>query len=411
MKRTLAQIVLVLIVLAVAAMLRGVIMSMRREVAAAPLERRVTPVVVQRAQPGPHALGITGLGEVKPVHKLTLQPEVGGRIVGRSDALVPGGLVRGGDLLVKVDARDVAATVASQRAALEQASVTLADERSRKSVAESEWQGHADALIDNAREFALRDVHVRSAEAQLNAAKEQFARGRRDLGRTHVRAPFDAMVTDATAELGQVVSQQTALATLVAIDRYWVELAVPVSQLVHLEIPGVNVAGRRGSKARVLHDAGGGVVIEREGYVERLLGQVDTRGRMARLLVAVEDPLGTGLYGQVKDEGDTPPAPKSKLPLLLGTSVRVELAGQPLDATTEIPRLALVDDDKVWLVEGGKLALRPVEVAWRTATSVLVRGLNQGDAIVTTPLATPTVGMQVTIESEAPALIAKAPGK
>jgi hypothetical protein len=42
---------------------------------------------------------------------------------------------------------------------------------------------------------------------------------------------------------------------------------------------------------------------------------------------------------------------------------------------------------------------------------VLVRGLNANDAIVTTPLATPTVGMQVTIESEAPALIAAAPGK
>ena len=86
--------------------------------------------------------------------------------------------------------------------------------------------------------------------------------------------------------------------------------------------------------------------------------------------------------------------------------MRVELAGQPLTDTTEIPRIALVDDGKVWLVVDGKLTLRSVEVVWRSAEVVLVRGLRPGDAVVRTPLATPTEGMQVTIDGEAPALIA-----
>jgi RND family efflux transporter MFP subunit len=408
MKRALAQIVLVLLVLGVALVLMGVISKLRPEVAAAPVERRVVPVVVQRAQPGSHPVTVRGLGEVKPVHQLRVSSEVAGRVVERSERLVPGGLIRRGDPLIRIDARDVSAALASQRAALEQASVALADERGRKSVAEYEWQGRVEALSEGAREFALRDVHVRSAEANVAAAREQFGRARRDLGRTQVRAPFDAMVTEATVELGQVVSSQTGLATLVAIDRYWIEIAVPVSQLVHLEIPGVNTADERGSPARVIHDAGAGVVIEREGHIERLLGQVDSRGRMARLLVAVPDPLGTGLYGQVPKVTDAPEAakPAPRLPLLIGSSVRVELAGQPLVDTTEVPRVALVDDDKVWLVVGGKLTLRTVEVVWRTATSVLVRGLAPGDAIVTTPLATPTEGMSVMIEGETPELIA-----
>lgn len=408
MKRALAQFVLIIIVFAGAGVMMKIVGGMRPEVAAAPVERRVVAVAVQRAQPGSHPVTVRGLGEVKPVHQLRITSEVGGRVIERSDRLVPGGLIHRGDPLVRIDARDVSAAVASQRAALEQASVALADERGRKSVAEYEWQGRVDALSDNAREFALRDVHVRSAEANVEAAREQFGRAKRDLGRTQVRAPFDAMVTEASVELGQVVSSQTGLATLVAIDRYWVEIAVPVSQLVHLEIPGVNTADERGSVARVIHDAGAGVVIEREGHIERLLGQVDTRGRMARLLVAVPDPLGTGLYGQVPKVSDAPAAarPAPRLPLLLGSSVRVELAGQPLDDTTEIPRVALVDDDKVWLAVGGKLTLRTVEVVWRTATSVLVRGLSPGDAVVTTPLATPTEGMSVSIEGESPELIA-----
>jgi multidrug efflux pump subunit AcrA (membrane-fusion protein) len=411
MKRALAQVVLVVLVLAAAGVMMRVIAGMRPQVVAVPQERRAVPVVVQHAQPGAHPVTVRGLGEVKPVHRLALQSEVSGRVVERSDSLTPGGLLRRGDPLIRIDARDQAAIVASQQAALAQASVALADERGRKSVAEYEWNGRVEALTDHARDFALRDVHVRSAEANVAAAREQFGRARRDLSRTQVRAPFDAMVTDTNVELGQVVSPQTSLATLVAIDRYWVELAVPVSQLVHLEIPGVNMVGERGSKAKVIHDAGAGVMIEREGYIERLLGQVDARGRMARLLVAVEDPLGTGLYGQAppaqpQAQGDKPAEERPRLPLLLGTSVRVELAGQPLTDTTEIPRIALVDDGKVWLVVDGKLTLRSVEVVWRSAEVVLIRGLKPGDAVVRTPLATPTEGMQVTIDGEAPALIA-----
>src|SRR5262249_43992006 len=52
MKRRLAQAVLIVIVLVVAGMMMRIITGMRPQVAAAPIERRVVPVVVQRAQPG-----------------------------------------------------------------------------------------------------------------------------------------------------------------------------------------------------------------------------------------------------------------------------------------------------------------------------------------------------------------------
>jgi len=212
-------------------------------------------------------------------------------------------------------------------------------------------------------------------------------------------------VLDASAELGQLVTPQTSLATIVAIDRYWVEVAVPVSQLVHFEIPGVNVAiDAPGSPAKILLDAGAGVVIERDGVIERLLGQVDARGRMARVLVVVEDPLGVRA-SDVKPASEQA-GPRATLPLLLGSFVRVQVQGSPLPDTTEIPRVALVDDHAVWLVVADKLASREVEVVWRGVDTVLVRGLRPGEPVVTTPLASPTEGMAVRIEGESPALIA-----
>ena len=407
MQRVLRFLLPILVLLGAVVVARALMLA-KPEVAARPQVKRELPVTVLRAQPGPHPVELQALGEVKPVHRLVLQPEVSGRVVERNPTLMPGGLLHRGDPLVRVDNRDHATVVAAQAAAVEQAQAALVEERGRKQVAEYDWQANADKLSEDARKFALRETQGRSAEAGLSSARAQFDKARRDLGRTQVKVPFDALVLDASVELGQLVTPQSALATLVAIDRYWVEVAVPVSQLVHFEIPGVNIAvDTKGSVARVLLDAGGGVVIERRGWIERLLGQVDARGRMARVLIVVEDPLGvtsTAMNAKPEDR-----APRATLPLLLGAFVRVQIAGIALQETTELPRVALVDDHQVWLVVDGTLAAREVEVAWRGVDTVLVRGLRPGDAVVTTPLASPTTGMAIRIEGEAPALVAAVP--
>lgn len=355
-------------------------------VEAAKPEVRVT---VMRAQPAAQDVMIGAMGEVKPAHELVLQSEVNGRVIDRSDDLIPGGVVRAGDVLVRLDGRDIKAAIAAQQAAVAQASLQLADERSRKSVAESEWQGKSERLGDEARDLALREPHIQSVQATLGSARAQLDKARRDRGRTAVRAPFDAVVKEVSAEPGQIATTQTRLATLVSVDRYWVEVAVPVANLAHLDIPGVNIASERGSPAQVVHEAGPGVRITRKGYVERLLSNVDARGRMARLLIAVEDPLALGA-----EVGSRP------LPLLLGSYVRVELDGQPIEASVRIPRTALVDGESVWLVVDGKLTRREIEVVWREPEEVVVQGLRPGDSVLLTPLATPTEGLEVTVEEE-----------
>lgn len=346
-------------------------------------------VQVMRARPGAQEITVTAMGEVKPAHELVVQPEVPGRVIDRSDNLIPGGIVQKGEVLVRIDGRDQTAVLAAQRAAVAQAQLSLADERTRKEVAVSEWGKQVSGLDKESADFALREPHAESAKASLASAREQLARAKRDLGRTAVRAPFDAVVREVSVEPGQVAGTQTRLATLVNVDRYWVEVAVPVANLAHLDIPGVNVAGLRGSPARVIHEAGPGVTIERQGYVERLLTGVDSRGRLARLLIAVEDPLALGTELQSRP-----------LPLLLGSFVRVELGGQPIDQGVKIPRTALVDGKFVWLVADSKLTRREITVLWRDAKSVIAQGFQGGESVLVTPLAAPTEGMEVIVDEE-----------
>lgn len=355
----------------------------------AEIQKPEVRVKVMRARPGSQEVLVTAMGEVKPAHELVVQPEVPGRVIDRSDNLIPGGIVQKGEVLVRIDGRDQTAVLAAQRAAVAQAQLSLADERTRKEVAVSEWGKQAAGLDKESADFALREPHAESAKASLASAREQLARAKRDLGRTAVRAPFDAVVREVSVEPGQVAGTQTRLATLVNVDRYWVEVAVPVANLAHLDIPGVNVAGLRGSPARVIHEAGPGVRIERQGYVERLLTGVDSKGRLARLLIAVEDPLALGTELQSRP-----------LPLLLGSYVRVELGGQPIERAVMIPRTALVDGKYVWLVADSQLTRREVTVVWRDAKSVIAQGLQSGESVLVTPLAAPTEGMEVIVDEE-----------
>ncbi len=349
----------------------------------------VIEVEVLRAHPGDHPVTVSAMGEVKASQQLQLQPEVSGRVIRRNAAIVPGAVIPAGEDLFKIDARDIQTSIAAQQAALEQARVSLADEQGRKQVAEKEWGSQAEALAESAREYALRNPHLTSAKASVNSARSNLRRAKRDLSRSVIRSPFDAMVLTTPVEVGQLVSTQTGLVTLVSTDRYWVQISVPVSNLPFLAIPGINTSRLRGSAANVTYEAGFGVTTERVGYIERLEGEVDARGRMARMLVAIEDPLSLAK-----------PVDERPLPMLLGSYVKVALTGMTVENTQPVPRSSLFGGDRVWLVVDGQLAQRKVDIVFRDRETVLVRGLGEGDAIVTTPLAAPTEGLEVRIAGE-----------
>jgi hypothetical protein len=161
---------------------------------------------------------------------------------------------------------------------------------------------------------------------------------------------------------------------------------MPVDRLKWIRIPGSNA------------DAGAPATIhfrghQRPGRVVRLLGDLELQGRMARILVAVDDPLGLSSNA----EGPT---------LLIGEYVRVEIRGQRLSNVYRIPRHALRDNDSIWLVAAdGTLQVRPVVTVWQDDRHVLIDDqVGPGNRLVVSDLATPVDGMPVeALEHESPA--------
>ena len=117
---------------------------------------------------------------------------------------------------------------------------------------------------------------------------------------------------------------------------------------------------------------------------------------MASVLVEIGDPLGLQSGRRWQEN------------LLLGSYVRVGIKGAELNGVFAIPRTALRDGGRVWLMdERETLVPRDVEVAWRDRDVVLIRsGLDNGDRLVLSDIAAPVPGMKLSAQEAEPAALA-----
>jgi RND family efflux transporter MFP subunit len=346
---------------------------------------QVTPLVqVMEVHRSRESVVVEAMGAVIPAREIVLKPRISGEIISVHPEFVEGGLLKTGDEILRIDPRDYELELAQQKSQVTSANYALKLELGHQDVAKREWQllngGKKAEPLD--RELALRKPHLRKAKADVEAAKADLEKAQLNLDRTIILSPFNSIIRVRNVELGSQASSQESLAELVGTDEYWIRASVPVDRLKWITIP--RKTGEPGSPARIIYGNGS---YEREGSVIRLLGDLESEGRMARIIVAVKDPLNLDV-GETK----TPP-------LLMGEYVRVEIQGQKLVDVFRIPRIALRDDAYVWIAgEDDRLSVRRVETLWRDAESVLLRaGLEDGERLIISDLPTPVKGMKVAI--------------
>ena len=298
-------------------------------------------------------------------------------MVWKSEALIPGGRVQKGTALAKLDGRDYEIAVRQQQASLGRARLELQVESGRKKVAEREW-----ALMkrqkSNANTLALREPQYAAAEMGLEAAESGLEKAQLNLDRTTVRAPFNGFVERQSAGLGQFVTPQMSLGSFVGSDKFWVTVKVPAHKLAWIEFPK---EGQDGSSVKVWQQVGEQTV-ERKGRVLQLAGSLDAGGRMAQVLIEVEDPLG------LKSKSS------NTLPMLLGSFVNLDIRGKMMTQAVEVPRRAVQEGSKVLVMnEKDRLEIRDVQIQWRSKESVYIsQGLQTGDRIVISRVHRPISG-------------------
>jgi RND family efflux transporter MFP subunit len=326
-------------------------------------------------------LTIEAWGQVQPVHQIILRSQVNGNIIAVNPELVPGGRFSKGETILRLDPMDYVLAVRQRQSDLAKARVALVLEEGNQTVAKQEFDLLGETINEQEKALVLRLPQLSAMKADVDAATAALQSAKLALARTVIKAPFDVTVIRHHVDLGTYVTTTSDLVTLAGTKEYWVEIAVPIAQLRWITIP--RTPDEPGSTVKLSQENVWGKERFRTGRVVRLLTDLEPEGRMARLLVAIQDPLN------LQEQNNQLPR------VLLGSYLRAEIQGQELDRLAKVDRRWVHDKDTVWLMnKDNVLEIRPVTIAYRGQHEVFIsEGLETGDRLVVTDISAPTEGL------------------
>lgn len=332
-------------------------------------------------------LTIEAWGQVQPVHQITLRSQVNGKIIAVNPELVPGGRFTAQETILRLEPADYALAVRQRQSDLAKARVALLLEEGNQVVAKQEFDLLGATINDQEKALVLRLPQLRAMKADVEAAEAALQSAKLALARTVIKAPFESTVVRHHVDLGTYVTTTSDLVTIAGTKEYWVELAVPMAQLRWIRIP--LTPDEPGSAVKLFQENVWGEGNFRTGRVVRLLTDLEPNGRMARLLVAIQDPLNLQ-----KQNAQLPP-------VLLGSYLRAEIQGEEVARLAKVDRRWIHDQDTVWLMNAdNRLEIRQVTIAYRGQHAVYIsEGLETGDRLVVTDISAPTNGMPIRLNT------------
>ena len=119
-------------------------------------------------------------GTVRAHRELTLFPRVEGYVIAQHDDLIDGGLVRAGEVLLKIDPQDYRLAVDTERGNLARAEFELQVEQGNQVVAHQEWDLLEPSIetSEMGRLLALRQPHLKEKRGRGGCSQESPGSGR-----------------------------------------------------------------------------------------------------------------------------------------------------------------------------------------------------------------------------------------
>lgn len=333
-------------------------------------EKPIPFVSVETINVRPLQLLATSQGEVVPRYETLLVSQVSGAVVNLSPKFVNGGIVKKGELLAQIDPFDYEVRLQQANADLANARASFIQERAQGRVAEAEW-----ASITNSKpsDLGLRKPQQEQALAAVKASEAALTQAKKDLERTEIKAPFDALIKTRSVSLGQFVSIGSQVGQVMDISV--AEIRLPVSQADFSSLEN------EGQKSDVdLHGQSYGQSHTWTAQIVRDEGMIDEQSRMIYLIAQVDDP-----YGLINDT-------KPRLPF--GTFVTADIKGKVVTAT-RVPRRLFINNT-LPIIKENKLHLTEVtQLKQEGKYTVVSGGIKTGDLLLVSALDAPVNGMDV----------------
>ena len=312
-------------------------------------------------------------GLVRASQQTNLLAEVGGKVTRIADAFAVGARVTKGQTLVALEEERYTAQVAIAAAEVTSAEAGLIEEQARAELALDNWQRSGNKGQPGA--LTRRDPQLKAARAKLSIARHRLQTARLDLAATKIRAPYDGVITQTSANLGQLVSNGVQLGSIMATSSVEVRALLATKTLAllpQLPLP-IEVLSASGEAAATTYL---GKLVRREVHI-------DEQTRQLGVIAEIANPFDYST------------------PLLPGQFVSLAIPTRKLVNVARLPLSAISAGGEVSVIEQGLLVKKKVELVFTEPDSAIVRGLADGELVTVIALTNLPVGSR--IEAVAPA--------
>jgi multidrug efflux pump subunit AcrA (membrane-fusion protein) len=384
------------------------------------------PVNVIIIEKKPFLTRVTAFGHVQPTVIFQGKAEVGGKITYVHPALKQGGSIAAGTVVVRINPIDYKLTLDQQRsdlvasqAQLEQllqeqvssrSSLRLAKDNLRLGLHELQrvrtiWERRLIARstldIEKQKVIQLRqkvsDIQgklntyasrIKNAQAKITRSLQQVKGGKTTLKRTQITLPFDARISLATLDKGEIVTKGNVLFEAINTDAIEINAELPLNQMQIL------LSASHEKQHSLTKNKPPNLVQGLQWSAKvRLVGAKNNalwKGRVARFSESVDPIRRTTTITVIVDNPNKNVSTSGKPPLLKGMYMAIELSPPATHAIT-IPRSAIHSERAFIVNKEKKLEIRPLRIQSRQGNiAVITKGLAVGDQLIINDL-TPVI--------------------
>lgn len=348
-------------------------------------------VETMTVMPQKYQVMVQSFGTVQPRTQSVLFAQVSGQINKVSKQFRAGGFFEEGDVLIQLDDRDHRAEVKIAQASLMSAKQQLLEEEARVRQAQADWQRLGNGQAANA--LVLREPQYEAAKAQVLSAEAQLDKVKLSLERTKIVAPYAGRVLKKNVDIGQVISSNTQLADIFAVDYVEIRLPIKNKDLPLMKLPEEyrNSAEHSDNESAT----GSDVIISSD-----LMGEQTWQGKIVRTESAI-DSQSQQLYVVAQIIRPYDAQYNQGAQIKMGQYVSAEITGSVVENALVIPSRTIYQGSYVYIVQDGILLRKDIELGWQNGTeSIVIGGLKSGDELVLTSLGQVSSGTPVAIAGE-----------
>ncbi|MFT6167634.1 MAG: multidrug efflux pump subunit AcrA (membrane-fusion protein) [Vicingaceae bacterium] len=364
---------IIIVVVAVAIFAGGIVV---KNILAAPKERpakqikeNITTVFTTKVQNDSIPVYVESTGSVEAVKRIELFSEVQGVMEADNGRFRAGNSFNSGEVLIRIRSNDQQAQLYSQRSSFQSMLMSIMP----------------DLKADYNDEFLAWNAYMQNFSVEKSTQSlpkvesdklKSFLVGRgvyssyhslRNLeiinGKYNLTAPYNGVLIAANVDPGTLIRPGQALGTFIQPLNYELETSTDVLTAERLTVGqtvALNLQGMHGKQWK--------------GKISRLVKAIDKNSQMSTFFVSVQgSDLKEGMFLQAKVKANEIPN------------------------AFEISRASLIDNKQVFVVEKGVLILKEVSTEYFNQSTAVIKGLMDGDVVLTKVPPTAFEGMKVTV--------------